>query len=174
MYEHVHESFIKQEAIDYLEFGVFQGASIRFWESLNKNKNSRFFGFDSFEGLPEDWRPGRPKGCFDVGGSMPWVDDGRVKLIKGWFEDTIPPFAREFSVKNRLVLNIDADLYGSAMLALVHFGPFMSKGTLIMFDEFYDREHEFRALRDWQRIYRKNFQIIAQADDYREICAELV
>ena len=105
---------------------------------------------------------------------MPWVDDGRVKLIKGWFEDTIPPFAREFSVKNRLVLNIDADLYGSAMLALVHFGPFMSKGTLIMFDEFYDREHEFRALRDWQRIYRKNFQIIAQADDYREICAELV
>ena len=174
MYEYVHNSCIKGEAIDYLEFGVFQGASIRYWASLNNNQDSRFFGFDSFEGLPEDWQPGKAKGHFDVGGSIPRVEDARVKFIKGWFEDTIPPFAREFSTKNRLVLHIDADLYGSTMLALVHLGPFMSKGTLMIFDEFYDRQHEFKALMDWQRIYKRNYRIIAEMGNYGKICAELV
>jgi len=174
MYDFVHETLVQQEAIDYLEFGVFRGESIRYWTGLNKNKNSRFFGFDSFEGLPEDWRPEKPKGHFDVGGSTPWIDDERVKFIKGWFEDTIPPFARQFSVKNRLILHVDADLYGSAMLALVHLGPFMPKGTLIMFDEFYDREHEFKALMDFQKIYRRDFRIIAQVGSYAKICAELL
>jgi hypothetical protein len=173
MYDYVQESSIKQEAIDYLEFGVWNGRTIRYWANLNKNENSRFFGFDSFQGLPEDWRPERPKGHFDVGGTIPQVDDGRVKFVKGWFVDTIPPFAREFSAKNRLVLHIDADLYGSTMLALVHLGPFFSKGTLLIFDEFYDREHEFRALMDWQAIYKRNFRIIAEVANYGIVCAEV-
>ena len=59
MYRYVHESCIRADAVDYLEFGVFQGESIRQWAGLNKHKDSRFFGFDSFEGLPEDWEQGR-------------------------------------------------------------------------------------------------------------------
>ena len=152
MYDYVHEISIKGEAIDYLEFGVFQGESIRYWANLNKNGNSRFFGFDSFEGLPEGWQD-LPKGHFDVGGDFPRIDDVRVNFVKGWFVKTIPAFARELSVKNRLVLHMDADLYSSTMLVLVHLGPFLSKRDLIMFDEFGDREHEVRALRDWQTIY---------------------
>jgi hypothetical protein len=50
----------------------------------------------------------------------------------------------------------------------------MSKGTLLIFDEFYDREHEFKALQDWQRIYRKQFRIVAEMHNYGRICAELV
>ncbi len=60
------------------------------------------------------------------------------------------------------------------MLALVHFAPFMSKGTLLTFDEFYDRENEFKALMDWQKIYKKNFRIVAEMGNYGKICAELV
>jgi O-methyltransferase len=174
MHRHVHDSCIGAGAVDYLEFGVFQGDSIRQWAGLNKNPGSRFFGFDSFEGLPQDWRPGREKGSFNVGGETPQIDDFRVKFIKGWFEETIPPFARDFSVQNRLLLHLDADLYGSTMLALVHLGRFMSPGTLLIFDEFYDRDHEFKALMDWQRIYKKNFKIIAEMNNYGRICAELV
>jgi O-methyltransferase len=174
MHRYVYESCVKGEAMDYLEFGVYQGDSMRQWVSLNQHKHSRFFGFDSFEGLPEDWRPGQGKGHFDAGGAMPRIDDQRVKFVKGWFEDTIPPFVRSFSPNNRLLMHVDADLYSSAMLALVHFGPFMSKGTLLIFDEFYDREHEFKALMDWQRIYRKNFRIVAEMDNYGKICTELL
>jgi Macrocin-O-methyltransferase (TylF) len=159
--------------VDYLELGVFKGESIGEWVSLNKHQDSRFFGFDSFQGLPEHWRKGQDKGHFNVGGAVPRIDDPRVQFIKGWFDATIPPFVREFSVKNRLVVHLDADLYSSTMLALIHLGPFMSAGTLLIFDEFYDREHEFKAFMDWQRIYRKNFRIIAQMDDYGKICAEL-
>jgi hypothetical protein len=174
MYRYVDETSIRQEAIDYLEFGVFQGESIRRWTNLNKNKDSRFFGFDSFEGLPEGWKSDKPKGHFDKGGAIPQIGDERVKFIKGWFEDTVPPFAREFVVKNRLVVHLDADLYGSTMLALVYLTPSMSKGTLLIFDEFFDREHEFKAMMDWQRIYKKNFQIIAEVRNYGQICAQLI
>ena len=174
MFRSVHERFISDGAIDYLEFGVFRGDSIREWITLNSQKNSRFFGFDSFEGLPEDWRVGQGKGHFDVHGSIPHIDDPRVRFIKGWFENTIPRFTREFSPQSRLVLHVDADLYSSAMLALVHFAPYMSEGTILMFDEFYDRENEFKALMDWQKIFKKKFRIIAEMENYGKICAELL
>jgi hypothetical protein len=174
MYRSVHQRFIGGEPIDYLEFGVFQGNSIRQWAALNSHKGSRFFGFDSFEGLPEDWRTGQGKGHFNVQGAIPQINDPRVKFIKGWFENTIPPFARDFTPRNRLILHVDADLYASAMLGLVHFAPYMANGTLLIFDEFYDRENEFKALMDWQKIYKKNFRIVAEIDNYGKICAELL
>jgi len=174
MFRFVQESCFKGEALDYLEFGVFQGESIRNWASLNTHPDSRFFGFDSFEGLPEDWREGQGKGHFNLRGVMPQIDDRRVKFVKGWFENSIPPFARDFATSNRLALHVDSDLYSSAMLALVHFTPFMSKGTVLIFDEFYDRENEFKALMDWQRIYKKQFRIIAEMGNYGKICAELL
>ena len=174
MYRFVHESCVNGEAIDYLEFGVFQGDSIRYWTGLNTHKDSRFYGFDSFEGLPEDWRGGQTKGHFDVGGTMPRIDDARVRFVKGWFDDTVPPFAREFQPRNRLVMHLDADLYGSTMLPLLHFGSFMANGTLLIFDEFYDRDHEFKALMDWQKIYRRNYRIIAQMQNYSKVCAQLM
>ncbi len=174
MYRYIYESCVNGEAIDYLEFGVFQGDSMRQWVNLSKHEDSRFFGFDSFEGLPEDWRAGQGKGHFDVRGTIARIDDPRVKFVKGWFKDTIPSFVRTFTTKNRMLLHVDADLYGSAMLPLFHFTPFMSTGTLLIFDEFYDREHEFKAFMDWQKIYRMNFRIIAEMDNYGKICAQLV
>lgn len=173
MFRYLHESCLHREAIDYLEFGVFQGESIRCWIEMNHQAESRFFGFDSFEGLPENWRHGQVKGHFDVGGDIPQIEDSRVRFIQGWFDSTVPLFTREFSARNRLVMHLDADLYSSTMLALVHFGPFMAKGTLLIFDEFYDRDHEFKALMDWQRIYRRKFRIVAKVDNYSKICAEL-
>ena len=49
-----------------------------------------FYGFDSFEGLPETWKIGFEKGRFSQI-NLPPVPSN-VELIKGWFEDSIPNF----------------------------------------------------------------------------------
>jgi len=174
MYDYVHASFVNGSAIDYLEFGVFRGDSIRHWVKLNAQTNSRFYGFDSFEGLPERWRNGQDRGHFDVGGNIPKIDDPRVNFIKGWFNHTLPPFVQNFVPKNQMVIHLDADLYGSTMLALLYLSPFMKPGTVLIFDEFYDREHEFKALVDWQKICRSNFRVVAQMENYGKVCAQLL
>ena len=53
----------------YLEFGVFSGTSINFFsENINKN----IYGFDSFEGLKEDWLgTSVTKGTFDLKKKIP-------------------------------------------------------------------------------------------------------
>lgn len=174
MYEFIQKSCVGDLPIDYLEFGVFRGESLRIWLNLNRNPESRFFGFDSFEGLPEGWRSGQPRGHFDLCGAPPDIQDSRVTFVKGWFENTVPAFARQLTRKNRLILHLDCDLYSSAMVTLLYLTPFMTSGTLLIFDEFYDRENEYKALMDWQKISRKNFRIVAQMANFGKICAELI
>lgn len=149
MHGYVHDTHVSGGAVDYLEFGVFRGDSIRQWISLNHHSESRFFGFDSFEGLPENWRAGQGQGHFHSGGAVPQIHNARVQFVKGWFDDMVPKFAQGSSAKNRLLLHLDADLYVSTMIPLVHFTQFMSTGTPLIFDELYDRDHEFKALQDW-------------------------
>jgi hypothetical protein len=60
------------------------------------------------------------------------------------------------------------------MIPLIHFSPFISKGTILIFDEFYDREHEFKALMDWQSICKKDYRIFAQMENYGKICIEML
>ncbi|MFP4045271.1 MAG: hypothetical protein ACLFTP_12040, partial [Rhodosalinus sp.] len=57
-----------------------------------KGTGGTVWGFDSFEGLEEDWtghaRGGR-KGRFALGGKLPEVRPG-VRLVKGRVQDTVP------------------------------------------------------------------------------------
>src|ERR1700722_10850112 len=50
LFKLAHESIRPPGPIVYLEFGVYTGESIKQWILLNKETQSRFFGFDSFEG----------------------------------------------------------------------------------------------------------------------------
>ena len=102
---------LRDQPILYLEFGVYQGRSIRYWSERLRNPDSRFHGFDSFEGLPESWNMLFKKGLFSTNGEAPRIDDPRVKFFKGWFEDTLPDYRPP--QHDQLVINIDADLYSS-------------------------------------------------------------
>ena len=60
------------------EFGVFEGNSLFRWAELNTQASSRFFGFDSFHGLVDDfaneWFVHR-RGHFSTQGRIPETSD---------------------------------------------------------------------------------------------------
>jgi len=90
LHEYVLNRFI-EEPIDYLEFGVWWGGTIGWW--LNKlGQDSNLYGFDSFEGLPEDWNLENKKGQFDLQGKLPQLAAPNLRFIKGWFEATVESF----------------------------------------------------------------------------------
>ena len=72
-----------------MEFGVFQGSTAN--QISRYLPNATIYGFDSFQGLPEDWDIGSgrtaPKEAFDMRGGLPNVMSN-VKLVKGFYNDT--------------------------------------------------------------------------------------
>jgi hypothetical protein len=147
---------IKDERVVYLEFGVYEGYTLRRWAKLLQHQETRLFGFDSFQGLPEDWDSLRPQGTFDVKGVIPTYDDPRVSLCQGWFSETLPSFT--LPDHDRLVLHLDADLYSSTKFVLERLNENILPGTIIIFDQFCDRMNELRAWDEFVRRTRKEFR----------------
>ena len=142
---------IRDVPILYLEFGVFQGASMRYWAKALKHPESTLHGFDSFEGLPEDFcvGGGYSKGRFSTGGVMPIIEDPRVKFFKGWFDQTLPAYT--LPEHNVLVINMDADLYSSTIYVLRYLRKWIRKGTFIYFDDLSRPEHEPKAFDEFMK-----------------------
>jgi Macrocin-O-methyltransferase (TylF) len=138
---------IAHQPVLYLEFGVYRGDSLRYWSRLLRNPSSHLHGFDSFEGLPEGFTLLFPKGHLSTAGQMPQIGDPRVKLFKGWFQDTLPHYVAP--PHEVLVINIDCDLHSSATYVLNSLLPLMAPGTYLYFDEFADEDHELRAFEEF-------------------------
>lgn len=175
-YQCVNERYVKKAPIDYLEFGVAGGDSIRHWLRLNSNVESRFFGFDSFEGLPEDWHSNAPKGTFSRKGSIPQIDDSRVKFIKGLFQKSLPQFLESFFVQNRLVVHFDSDLYSSTLYTMVSLDKFITSGNIFVFDEFTARgcTDEYAALHDYCIACYRDYKVLCGRKDFAKIAIEIV
>ncbi len=132
------------------EFGVWKGESINFF--ARNCPKAKVFGFDSFEGLEEDWYGTRfHKGRFSTNGQLPECESN-VTLVKGWFEDTLPKFCAELQQEKILLLHMDADTYKPTAYVLSSLSNNLGKGTIIIFDEYYGypnfRLHEFKAWRE--------------------------
>ena len=142
----------------YMELGVWQGDTMRYWSSLLTNPESRLHGFDSFEGLPEDWDLKWPKGMFSTDGKIPQIDDPRVTFFKGWFQDTLADY--EPPPHDVLVINFDADLYSSTIYGLNRLKDAIVPGTYLYFDEFHDGRHEFRAFTEFRQDTGMRFELV--------------
>jgi len=175
MYDYINRRWMcdGQTPIDFLEFGVFQGASLRKWCALNRHPESRLFGFDSFDGLPEDWLDGWPKGTFSTGGKAPELSDSRVKLVVGLFQNSLQSFLTPFVPKNRIVVHSDCDLYSSTLYCLTTLNSLLPKETIIIFDDFHDPIHEYRALSDYCSAYRRKYTVLAATQRFRQVTIEL-
>ncbi len=146
----------------YLEFGVFSGTTINF---IAGRTPRTVHGFDSFEGLPEQWGA-VPAGRFTTGGDMPAVREN-VQLHKGWFDETLPEFVGGQS-QPVAFLHIDCDLYSSTKTILWTLKDLIVPGTVIVFDEFinypYWREHEYKAFREFCAECDRQYEYLSYAD----------
>jgi O-methyltransferase len=157
--------------ITYLEFGVWKGETLAAWSKINTNEATRFYGFDSFEGLPEDWGHAfgtTPKGHFGLNGEVPTVEDKRVTFIKGWFQHTLRKFLAETKLTHPIVLHNDSDLHSSTQYALSTLDPFLEAGDIIIFDEYEAAAHEYLAWQQYQRAFMREGKCIAMSDRWTQ------
>jgi O-methyltransferase len=145
--------------VDFLEFGVGRDTTLRLWTSLCTEPSSRFFGFDSFQGLPEAWSPKFPRGSFGTEGRTPTIPDGRVRFIEGLFQESLPSFLRGYQPSGSLVVHMDADLYTSTLYCLAQVDSLLRRNSVLIFDEF-GTAQEFGAFRDYTRSFRRSFRLL--------------
>ncbi len=173
LYQYVLEKYnLKQEALDYLEFGVCGGFSFKWWLENAQNPESHFFGFDTFEGLPENWGTFK-KG--DMSADIPVTGDSRAEFVKGLFQESVPVFLDKYNLNNgrRKIIHLDADLFSSTIYTLTRLAPYLKKGDILIFDEFNVPNHEFYAYKIFTESYYVKTKLIAAVNNYFQVAFEM-
>ncbi len=174
LYKFILENEINDQPINYLEFGVADGETISWWSNALINKNTKLYGFDTFEGLPEDWGIYK-KGSFSTHGKIPLVADERVKFYKGLFQHTLTNFLPDLKNDQRNVVLLDADLYGSTLFVLATIAPYLKKNDIIIFDEFLAPQHEFLAYYNFCESFPHiKLDLFAAANNYSFVAFKIL
>jgi hypothetical protein len=159
---------IGDNRITYLEFGVAEGNSMREIISRFQNLESKFFGFDSFVGLPENWSPHLgsefPAGTFSASDNAPNMSDKRVSFVKGWIQNTLPSFLSSSDIGGPWphLVHFDADLYSATLFILTTLWHFLPEYYFMMDEYPYD---EIIALRDFANSYPVEIKILSDHHD---------
>lgn len=153
---------------DIAEIGVFRGAGLLTWANLLEaycvgDRTKIVFGFDNWSGFSSlETQDGReveelqkqPGGfspaayleeldsainIFDHDRFIPWK--ARIRLVKGDVEETIPRFTSENPGVRFSLIHLDCDLYRPTKVALEHLWSRLSRGGMLLFDEY--------AIHDW-------------------------
>lgn len=141
------------------EFGVFEGNTLR---ELVSWTDRSVIGFDSFAGLPAAWN-GFSQYHFAT--QLPYVEGATI--LAGLFSETLP----SFSMNNHNLfsfVHIDCDLYMSTKDIFTLAKNLFQKGTVIVFDEFYNyptyRDHEMKAFSEFIEITGYRYRVIGRTD----------
>jgi O-methyltransferase len=137
---------------DYLEFGVSRGTALACMAQTLVSadlRHVRLFGFDSFLGLPsvavqeggqkQGWMPGDFRSSRFATRrylSRNGVDLSRVKLVKGWFKDTLTQTTRNrLGILKASLVMVDCDIYSASREALWFCEPLIKDRTVFFFDD---------------------------------------
>jgi hypothetical protein len=160
-----HRAMVKEIQIKdglHLEFGVYKGDSINRFAALVPD--AIWYGFDSFEGLPEAWTLGAKAGAFDVGGKLPPVH-GNVRLTKGFFEQTLSGFVAQHRGAKIALLHVDCDLYSATKTILANVREMLVPGSLVIFDELINyhgwEQGEYKAFMEFVQEHGVSYEYVA-------------
>ncbi|MEP3048382.1 MAG: class I SAM-dependent methyltransferase [Hyphomicrobiales bacterium] len=174
-YDELVSSTIERASNDdhiWVELGVMTGRSARklVAEAARQGRSAELHGFDSFEGLPEDWHARAKKGAFAI--RQPTFSETNIHIHVGLFDETLPVFAKGLKAQIGLI-HIDSDLYSSAKTAFDELKPFIGKGTVILFDEYWNypefMEHEIKAFREFLAQTGLGFEYIGYYPDHMQL-----
>lgn len=157
-----------------MEFGVYRGKSLR---AIARSCSQDVHGFDSFEGLPEDWTYFQKQGRFSLKGEAPRLDEPNIRLHPGYFERTLPTFLNEHDGPARFI-HIDCDLYTSTRTVLQLLAPRIVSGTVILFDEYLNypgwQQHEYKAFQEFVAQTGIKYRYIGYASAYYAVAVQIV
>lgn len=155
---------------DYLEFGVFKGASlVNAWEVASRygQNEMRFHVFDSFSGLPDpslsdvdqdgEFAKGEfsyDRADFERNLRRAAVDFSRLTITEGFYDVTLQRPPSELGIKTAAIVWIDCDLYSSTVSVLDFVTNLLVDGSVLIFDDwhcFHSRPDrgEQRACAEW-------------------------
>jgi hypothetical protein len=172
---HLYLSFISDGSA--LEFGVWNGRSINYMADVRPKAS--FFGFDSFEGLPEAWIRGHPIGHFKTDiSNIKWKDN--IRLFIGLFSDSIPEYKTSDDFGKKIEgIHIDCDLGSSTETILDELSDrILTEKPLILFDELYNyqgyEDHEFKAFLNWVNQNNVKFNVLARNVNHQQALIQIL
>lgn len=174
-----------------LDLGVWIGWSTR----LTSDASDRtVYGFDTFEGLVEDWHiddeivvkqgtfslsdPLAQQLCRHTGVTLhdgvPDALGRKVQFVKGSTYDTLAPFLAERPGAAIRLFHMDLDTYESCLHALETCKDRFVEGSILVFDEYLVTNSEMRAFFQFQDRYGFEFRYRAWGLEVAEMNAEMV
>ena len=158
----------------FYEFGVWRGSSFKYLIQTYK----KGVGFDTFSGLPEQWKIGERverQGSYSSDGAIPDIPGG--EFIAGTFESSLPKFFSEIRPTASLI-NFDADLYSSTLCALTYSRPIIDQHTVLVFDEFIMNESweedEYKALNEFCEVNQCSYETLAISFFTKQVAVKLI
>lgn len=149
---------------DYCEFGCFTGAALNHVLRItSKNKflsQKKIYGFDSFEGFPEEIHKKFKSEDFianyDDVKKIEEKSNGRCKIIKGFFNEVL----NEEKIKNEIqkisLVFVDCDLAISSEPVFNFIKNRLVNGSFIVIDDYYNIDKNGKSIR---QEFLKNFEI---------------
>lgn len=134
---------------DYYEFGVYSGYSLKLAKlsSLKYKNNLRFFGFDSFAGLPKMESIDDTREFYEGQYAYPYNkaldnlkkacgSNNKITLVNGYYKDTLKKILyNKYKLRPVSIAYIDCDLYTSTISVLNFIQPLLVEGSLLVFDD---------------------------------------
>jgi hypothetical protein len=157
-----------------LEFGVATGRTLN--QFAHWLPDRVIHGFDGFEGLPEDWTSRMRKGFF-ARSNLPRVKSN-CELHVGWFDQTLPGFAKHQGNRPIQLLHVDCDLYSSTVTILNNLKHNIVPGTVIVFDEYMNypgwQLDEFRAWQEHCAKYKIRYEYIGRVSKHQKVAVRVL
>jgi hypothetical protein len=154
VYEIINSNIEKPTEGDVFEFGCFTGIGSAKLSLAASFLNKKFYGFDSFQGLPDinEYGTGNQKEIYaanDYSGSKALVETNvkihgcskNLGLIEGYFSETLEPFFKNKKDQKIAACFIDADISKSIDECLEYVIPRLSVGSLLIMHEVNDSDN---------------------------------